>query len=168
MWILCSSLPLRWYCQVLQATFQLVLARFCSFCCVYMEKACLWKIQNPKMPRTTKSPHMWLTTMKVKKMPVHKKGQALNRNKTKKFFLPWSQAQLIPNMFMSYTEGPKMAWTINDGIYHRFLKRHFKCETILKCEFVMLSERRKCRKQLLGVVILTWTSMFPGVCQLKN
>ena len=27
-----------------------------------------------------------------------------------------------PTMFMPYIEGPKMNWTVDDGLYHRFLK----------------------------------------------
>ena len=56
------------------------------------------------------------------------------------------QAQVIPNMFMPYIEGPKMDWTVNDGLYHRFLKWCFKCENILECELAMLSEKRRCKK----------------------
>ena len=33
-----------------------------------------------------------------------------------------SQAQFVPAMFMPYIECPKMDWTVNDGLYHRFLK----------------------------------------------
>ena len=33
-----------------------------------------------------------------------------------------SQVQFMPAMYMPYTEGPKMDWTINDGLYHRFVK----------------------------------------------
>ena len=35
-----------------------------------------------------------------------------------------------PNMFMPYIEGPHMDWTVNDGLYHRFLKWRLKCENI--------------------------------------
>ena len=34
-------------------------------------------------------------------------------------------------MYMPYIEGPKMNWTVDDGLYHRFLKWQLKCETIL-------------------------------------
>ena len=61
------------------------------------------------------------------------------------FFQP-SQAQVVPNMFMSYIGGPKMDWTVNDGLHHRFLKWHLKFENILECELVMLLERRQCKK----------------------
>ena len=26
--------------------------------------------------------------------------------------------QVIPSMYMPYIEGPKMDWTVNDGLYH--------------------------------------------------
>ena len=69
---------------------------------------------------------------------------------------------------MPYIEGPKMYWTVNDGLFHRFLKWHLKCESILEYELAMLLEKGIARKLLLGVVILTWTSMFLGACPLMN
>ena len=56
-----------------------------------------------------------------------------------------SQAQFVPAMFMPYTEGPKMDWTVNDGLFHRFLKWKLKCENILDCELAMFSESKKCK-----------------------
>ena len=41
-----------------------------------------------------------------------------------------------------------MDWMVNDRLYNRFLKWHLKCENILECELVMLSESRKCKKVL--------------------
>ena len=32
------------------------------------------------------------------------------------------QPQFVSSMFMPYVEGPKIDWTVNDGLYHRFLK----------------------------------------------
>ena len=35
----------------------------------------------------------------------------------------------------AYTlKGLKMDWTVNDGLYHCFLKWRLKCENILECE----------------------------------
>ena len=48
--------------------------------------------------------------------------------------------------FVPYIEGPKMDWTVNDGLYHRFLKWKLKCENILDCELATLSETRQCKK----------------------
>ena len=35
----------------------------------------------------------------------------------------------VQPMFMPYIEGPKMDWTVNVSLYHRFLKWKLKCET---------------------------------------
>ena len=50
-----------------------------------------------------------------------------------------SQPQsFVQPMFMPYIEGPKMDWTVNDSLYHRFLKWKLKCEiyyiVTLPCE----------------------------------
>ena len=57
-------------------------------------------------------------------------------------------------MFMPYIEGPKMDWTVNDGLYHRFLKWYLKFENILECELAMLPERRQCKK------VIAWSGDF--------
>ena len=51
-----------------------------------------------------------------------------------------------PNMFIPYIEGPHMNWTVNDGLYHRFLKWRLKCENILECKLAALPECQKCKK----------------------
>ena len=48
--------------------------------------------------------------------------------------------------FVPYIEGPKMDWTVNYGLYHRFRKWKLKCENILECELATLSESRQCKK----------------------
>ena len=65
-------------------------------------------------------------------------------------FIPLRQPQVVPSMFMPYIEGPKMEWTVNDGLYHRFLKWHLKCENILECELAALPERQQCKKAWCG------------------
>ena len=67
---------------------------------------------------------------------------------------PRSQLQVIPSMFIPYIEGPKMDWTVNDGLNHRFLKWHLKCENILECELVALPERQQCKK------VIAWSGDF--------
>ena len=57
-------------------------------------------------------------------------------------------------MSMPYIEGPKTDCTVDDVMYHRFLKWHLKCENILGCELEMLSERRKCKK------VIAWSGDF--------
>ena len=53
---------------------------------------------------------------------------------------PYEVPQAIPNMFIPYIEGPKMDWTVNDGLYHRFLKCRLKCKNILECKLAALPE----------------------------
>ena len=62
--------------------------------------------------------------------------------------------QVLQNMFMPYIEGPKMYWTVNDSLYHRFLKWRLKCKNILECEFVALQESQQCKK------VITWSGDF--------
>ena len=47
------------------------------------------------------------------------------------------------NMYMPCIEGPAMDWTVNDGLYSRFLKWKLKCENILECELAMLARGKK-------------------------
>ena len=47
-----------------------------------------------------------------------------------------------------------MDWTVNDSLYHRFLKWHLKCENILECELAMLLEKRQCKK------VIAWSGYF--------
>ena len=60
----------------------------------------------------------------------------------------------VPTMFMPYIEGPRMNWTVDDGLYHRFLKWHLKCETILDCELANLPAKQKCQK------VIAWSGDF--------
>ena len=62
------------------------------------------------------------------------------------FFHPILTSHPTHTMFMPYVKGPKMNWTMDDGLYHRFLKWHLKCETILDCELANLPEKQKCQK----------------------
>ena len=57
--------------------------------------------------------------------------------------------QAMQQMYMSYLEGPRIDWTVNDRLYHRFLKWQIKCKNILHCEMEMLSEARKCKKVVI-------------------
>ena len=64
-----------------------------------------------------------------------------------------SQIQ-VAQVYMPYIEGPKMNWNVDDGLYNRFMKWNIKCENILDCEVVMLSESRKCKK------VIAWSGDF--------
>ena len=55
-------------------------------------------------------------------------------------------------MFMPYIEGPKMDWTVNESLYHCFLKWKLKCENIL--ELAALPEPQQCKK------LIAWSGDF--------
>ena len=69
-------------------------------------------------------------------------------------FHPTVPLPSVPTMFMPYIEGPKMNWTVDDGLYHRFLKWHLKCETILDCELANLPAKQRCQK------VIAWSGDF--------
>ena len=56
------------------------------------------------------------------------------------------QPPIVTGMYMPYIEGPQMDWTVNDNLYHRFLKWHLKCQNILECELAALPEHQQCKK----------------------
>ena len=76
------------------------------------------------MPRTTKLAKA--STSAAQKIQdesrAHEESSSLNQEQDPEVFIQPSQAQLLPKMFMSYIEGPKMDWTVNDGLYLRSLK----------------------------------------------
>ena len=55
---------------------------------------------------------------------------------------------------MPYIEGPRMDWTVNDGLYHYFCKWRLKCESILECELAALPEKQICKK------VIAWSGDF--------
>ena len=69
-------------------------------------------------------------------------------------FHPWVCPNQSPTMFMPYIEGPKMNWTVDDALYHRFLKWQLKCKTILDCELANLPTKQKCQK------VIAWSGNF--------
>ena len=92
------------------------------------------------MPKATKS-SAWGATSE----PIHKEMTTSSQDEHSSSdqepdpeitFHPSRQPQPVPSMFMPYIEGPKIYWTVNDGLSNRFLKWHLKCENILECELV--------------------------------
>ena len=59
---------------------------------------------------------------------------------------PQATIPVRQQMFMPYIEGPKMDSTVNDSLYHHFLKWRLKCENILECELAALPEPQQCKK----------------------
>ena len=122
------------------------------------------------MPRTTKPAKASTSTAKKiqDESSTHEESLSSDQEQNPEVFIQPSQAQLLPNMFMPYIEGPKMDWTVNDGLYHRFLKWHLKCENILECALAMLPEKRQCDK------VIAWSGDFgmdqyvSGTCPQMN
>ena len=42
-----------------------------------------------------------------------------------------------------------MDWTVNHGLYKRFLKYKLKCDNILDCDLAILAEKIKCKKEIV-------------------
>ena len=108
------------------------------------------------MPRTTNTTETSSSTMKKVKeeSSAHEGSSSSDQEQDTEVFFQPSQPQVVPNMFMPYIEGPKMDWRVNNGLYHRFLKWHLKCEKILECELAMLPDRRQCKK------VIAWRGDF--------
>ena len=83
---------------------------------LYRSQRCLSQSQLP--------PTRW-ETIQVKMKQALMKSQAKNKKMIKS------------HMFMPYIEGLKMNWTLNDGLYHIFLKWRLNCKIILECELSM-------------------------------
>ena len=69
-------------------------------------------------------------------------------------FHPEASPDSVHTMFLPYIEGPKVNWMVNDELYHRFLKWHLKCKTILDCELANLPAKQKCQK------VIAWSGDF--------
>ena len=78
-------------------------------------------------------------------------------------FNPAHVEQVISSMFVPYIVGPKVDWTVNDNLYHRFLKWRLKCKNILECELAMLVERRKSTNVIACSGNLGLINIFHGI-----
>ena len=112
------------------------------------------------MPRATKnSAHVMDTSVNQETSMISQDSSSSDQEievQSPQYFPPsTSQPQsFVQPMFMPYIEGPKMDWTVNESLYHRFLKWKMKCENILDCELVMLPEAKKCKK------VIVWSGDF--------
>ena len=52
---------------------------------------------------------------KQKDSSTHEESSISDQEQDPEVFLQSSQAQVIPDMFIPYVEGPMMNWTMNDG-----------------------------------------------------
>ena len=102
-------------------------------CSLPLENSCsaIWKspgieIQRPIMLKATKSSAWGSNQMPPPEELTPRSQEELSSSDQELdpevTFQPHRQSQPVPSMFMPYIEGPKMDWTVNDGLYHRFLK----------------------------------------------
>ena len=99
------------------------------------------------MPKSNKtSSHKKANNPSQDEASAHEESSSEQENNQDVTFNQAHVQQVIPSMFMPYIQGTKMDWTVNDGLYHRFLKWRLKCKNILECDLAMLLERRKCKK----------------------
>ena len=73
---------------------------------------------------------------------------------------PVGQPLPVAGIYIPYIDSPHMDWTVNDHLYHRFLKWHLKCKNILECKIAALPECQQCKKVIAWSV--EWTNMCPG------
>ena len=103
-----------------------------------------FNIQNPIMSATTKNSAHGNKNLSQDETEVLSSQEDISGSHQKAdpevSFHPSRAQQVIPSIFMPYIEGPKMDRTVNDGLYHRFLKWCLKCENILECELAALPE----------------------------
>ena len=125
---------------------------------MYFQKSPDHSEQRPRMPKATKSP-VWGATFEPLPEEMHTSSQDEQSSSEQEpdpeitFHHP-KQPQPVSSMFMPYIEGPKMDWTVSDGLYHIFLKWHLTCENILECELAALPERQQCKK------VIAWSGNF--------
>ena len=109
------------------------------------------------MPRATKNFAHVMNTSVSQENSVSKESSSSNHKMEVQSpsFQPFtSKAQFVPPMFMPHIEGPKMDWTVNDGLHHRCLKWKLQCENILDCELAMLPKSKRCKK------VIVWRGYF--------
>ena len=58
-----------------------------------------------------------------------------------------------------------MDWTVNDSLYHHFLKWKLKCENILECELATLPEPQQCKKLIAWSGDYGMESQFEEFCK---
>ena len=110
------------------------------------------QIQSPVMPKATQKSALEKHNLPNEESEVPSSSeesissdQEIDQEPDPEISIQPSRAhQAIPSMFMPYIDGPKMDWTVNDALYHRFLKWRLKCENLLECELAALPEHQKC------------------------
>ena len=120
-----------------------------------------YNFQSHTMPKATKkSAHGNNTFLQESEVPSSPEDTASSdkkyiKNQTQKFHSIHLEHNMQFQTCLCHTDKvPKMGWTVNDALYHRFLKWHLKCENIPDCKLVALPEQQKCKK------VIAWSGDF--------
>ena len=119
------------------------------------------------MPKSNKtSSHKMENNSSQDEASIYEESSSEQENDPEVNFNQSEVQQVIPSMFIPYSEGSKMDWTVNDDLYYKCLKWRLKCKNILGYEVAMFAERRKCKK------VIAWSREF-GIdqyvsCNLTN
>ena len=103
---------------IIQATLQLVSARIYYFVVSTRERPASTKysiLRCPEQQKTTKPSSSAMEKVQEESSTYEESSSSDQEQDSEAFFQP-CQAHVIPNMFMHYTEGPKMDWRVNDGL----------------------------------------------------
>ena len=74
------------------------------------------------MPKSSKlSSHKVENNQSLDEASNHDESSSDHENDQKVIVDQSPVQQALPNMFIPYIEDPKMDWTVNDDLYHRFL-----------------------------------------------
>ena len=159
MWNPVFPVSSQWF-LILQACFQLVTEIYCLIL-LYLLESGLWpSFQSTKMPRAT------MNSACVMDISVNQENAMISQDSaTSDQEMEVQSPQCFPSstnqpqsfaqpMCMPYIKGPKMKCTVNDSLYHRFLKWKLNCKNILDCELAMLPESKKCKK------VIEWSGDF--------
>ena len=137
-----------------------------------LEESCYYWLQRPNIPKPTKSSAQGTRPVPPPEEDMSNTQEELSTSEQKAdpevSFHPHQppqpstsqvrQPQPAAGIHISYIEGPCMDWTVNDGLYHRLLKWHLKCENSLECKLAALPECQQCKN------IIAWS----GNCRMDQ
>ena len=115
-------------------------------------------VKMPKVKASAKAHTSAIPNQEVDTHSSHKESASSDHESDSEIWFHPSRKQatnpIRQQMFMPYIKGPKMDWTVNDSLYHHFLKWKLKCENILECELAALPEPQQCKK------LIAWSGDF--------
>ena len=112
----------------------------------------------PKVKSSAKAHTSTIPNQEIDVLSSHEESASFDHESENEISCHPSRSQatnpVMQSMFMPYIERPKMDYTVNDSLYHRFLKWQLKCENVLECELATLPEPQQCKK------VIAWSGDF--------